>query len=157
MTDTINSLYSIKPLPDIYIDSVNATKKRYYLDFDISIKNKGLVDGGGVVLTISIESDEVKEVEDLVNIKIKAGLKIVRDEMTLEEAMNSGAQGEFGAKYPDIVSVYAIMDSSEESGWFSKEICTGPHVENTKEIGEFKIIKETSVSAGILRIKGTVV
>lgn len=61
MADTINSLYSIKPLPDIYIDSVNATKKRYYLDFDVSIKNKGLVDAGDVILTVSTESGEIKK------------------------------------------------------------------------------------------------
>tara|TARA_Y100000310_G_C20690305_1_gene821774 strand:+ start:3532 stop:4470 length:939 start_codon:yes stop_codon:yes gene_type:complete len=63
MIDTINSLYSIEPLPDIFIDSVSTTKRRYYIDFNISIKNKGLVDAGEVKLIVSTESDEIKEFE----------------------------------------------------------------------------------------------
>ena len=59
-------------------------------------------------------------------------------------------------KYPELVSVYTILDSSEKKGWFSKEICTGPHVSNTKELGKFKIIKEKSIAAGIRRIKAIV-
>jgi alanyl-tRNA synthetase len=92
---------------------------------------------------------EIKEVETLVNKKIKEGLEIKRNEMELKDAMTSGAQAEFGMKYPDRVSVYSI-------GNFSKEICTGPHVKNTKEIGKFKIIKEESSAAGIRRIKAVV-
>jgi len=69
--------------------------------------------------------------------------------MSLKDALKSGAQSEFGARYPEIVSVYTI-------GNFSKEICTGPHVRNTKEIGKFKIIKEESSAAGIRRIKAVV-
>ena len=76
--------------------------------------------------------------------------------MPLEEALNSKAQSEFGAKYPELVSVYTIEDKREKNGWFSKEICTGPHVSNTKEIGKFKIIKEESVASGIRRIKAIV-
>ena len=66
--------------------------------------------------------------------------------MLLKKALASGIQSEFGARYPDIVSVYSI-------GNFSREICTGPHVKNIKEIGKFKILKEESSAAGIRRIK----
>ena len=92
---------------------------------------------------------EIKEVENLVNKKISQALPVTREEMPLKKALSSGAQSEFGMKYPDVVSVYSIGD-------FSKEICTGPHVKNTKEIGKFKIIKEESVAAGIRRIKAVV-
>ncbi|MBU1988432.1 MAG: alanine--tRNA ligase, partial [Nanoarchaeota archaeon] len=68
----------------------------------------------------------------------------------------SGAQGEFGAKYPDLVSVYTVVDHSDKKGYFSKEICTGPHVKNTREIGKFRIVKEQSVSSGVRRIKSVV-
>ena len=61
MIDTLNSLYIIEPLPDVYIDSVNAVKKRYYLDFNITMKNKGLVDAGEVMLTVSTETREIRE------------------------------------------------------------------------------------------------
>jgi alanyl-tRNA synthetase len=103
-----------------------------------------------------LTKDEIIEIENLVNEKIETGLFIKREELSLQEAIDSGAQGEFGAKYPDIVSVYTILDPSEKKGWISKEICTGPHVSNTKEIGKFKIIKEQSVASGIRRIKATV-
>jgi len=92
---------------------------------------------------------EIKEIESLVNKKIKEGLDVKRSEMELKDALKSGAQSEFGAKYPDIVSVYSI-------GSFSKEICTGPHVKNTSELGKFKIVKEESSAAGIRRIKAIV-
>ncbi|MEK6812384.1 MAG: alanine--tRNA ligase, partial [Nanoarchaeota archaeon] len=96
-----------------------------------------------------LTEDEIKSVEKLVNDKIKKGLEVKRSETDLKDAMKSGAQSEFGAKYPSIVSVYSIGD-------FSKEICTGPHVKNTKEIGRFKIIKEESTASGIRRIKAIV-
>jgi len=92
---------------------------------------------------------EITRIEDLVNEKIKEHLQVIREEITLKKAIDSGAQAEFGAKYPERVSIYTI-------GNFSKEICTGPHVKNTKEIGKFKILKEESSSAGIRRIKATV-
>lgn len=98
---------------------------------------------------------EIKEVENWINDKIKKSLKVTREEMPLREAIASGAQAEFGAKYPDIVSVYTITDSKTNK-IFSKEICTGPHVSNTKEIGKFKIKKEESSSAGVRRIKAVV-
>jgi alanyl-tRNA synthetase len=100
--------------------------------------------------------EEIKEVEDLVNEKIGEGLDVKREEMALQEAIDSNAQAEFGAKYPDIVSVYSVIDPKDERGWWSREICTGPHVVNTKEIGNFKIVKEQSISAGIRRIKAII-
>ncbi len=103
-----------------------------------------------------LTDEELKEIEKLVNEKIKQGLKIVREETPLQEAIASGAQAEFGTKYPDVVSVYTILDQNEKKGWFSREICTGPHVKNTKDIGKFKIIKEESVAAEIRRIKAVV-
>jgi len=93
--------------------------------------------------------EEIQKVEDLVNHKISENLEIKKEEMSKEKALSSDIQSEFGAKYPDVVSVYSIGD-------FSKEICTGPHVKNTKEIGKFKITKEESSSAGVRRIKATV-
>ncbi|MBU0906709.1 MAG: alanine--tRNA ligase [Nanoarchaeota archaeon] len=103
-----------------------------------------------------LTEEEKKEAEDLVNEKIQAGLEVKREELPLKEAFDSGAMGEFGAKYPDIVSVYTIIDSTEPRGYFSKEICTGPHVKNTRELGKFKILKEESASAGVRRIRSVV-
>ncbi|MEM3113328.1 MAG: alanine--tRNA ligase [Candidatus Pacearchaeota archaeon] len=103
-----------------------------------------------------LNEEEIKKIEDLVNKKINEHLKVIREEMPLEKALKSGAQSEFGMKYPEVVSVYTILDPKDKRGYFSKEICTGPHVENTKEIGNFKIIKEESVAAGIRRIKAVV-
>jgi len=100
--------------------------------------------------------EEVKAVQDLVNEKIKQSLTVTREEIPLADALKSGAHGEFGAKYPELVSVYTIVDKKEKTGYFSKEICTGPHVSNTSELGSFKILKEESVAAGIRRIKAVV-
>jgi len=91
-------------------------------------------------------SEEIKKVEDLVNEKIKENLEIKREEMTPEEAKAAGALGVFEAKYGDKVSVYSAVG-------FSKEICGGPHVKSTGELGRFKITKEEASSAGIRRIK----
>ena len=90
--------------------------------------------------------EQLKQVEDLVNEKIKENLKIKREEMTPEEAKAQGALGVFAAKYGDKVSVYS-------AGGFTKEICGGPHVKNIGELGHFKIIKEEASSAGVRRIK----
>ena len=94
--------------------------------------------------------DEIARVEELVNEKIKAALPIKKEEVPLQQAIKSGAQAEFGTKYPELVSVYTIGNEKCE---FSKEICTGPHADNTRELGTFKIIKEEAVAAGIRRIK----
>lgn len=95
--------------------------------------------------------EEIQQVEDLVNEKIQEGLDMVRKEMPKEEAMNLGAEMEFGVKYGDLVSVYLAQD--QKGNVFSKEFCGGPHVENTSELGRFKIVKEEAVSAGVRRIR----
>jgi len=98
-----------------------------------------------------LTEEEIKKIENWVNDKIKNSLKVTKEEMPLNKAISSGAQSEFGRKYPEVVSVYTISD--DKGKVFSKEICTGPHVQNTKEIGKFKIIKEESSSSGVRRIK----
>ncbi len=95
--------------------------------------------------------DEKKQVEDLVNEKIKAGLAVSYKEMPKDEAEKTGAVHAFGDKYGDIVKVYTVGDERTEI--FSREFCGGPHVENTSELGNFKIQKEEAVSAGVRRIK----
>jgi len=94
-------------------------------------------------------TEEIKQVEDIVNDVIKRDLPVTRDEMTVDEAKASGAIGLFEQKYGDKVSVYTVGD-------FSKEICGGPHVTHTGELGSFKILKEEAVSAGVRRIKANV-
>ncbi len=91
-------------------------------------------------------AEQLKQVEDLVNEQIKCDLQVTCEEMTLEEAKQSGATGLFESKYGEKVKVYTIGD-------FSKEICGGPHVSHTAELGHFKIKKEESSSAGVRRIK----
>jgi alanyl-tRNA synthetase len=103
-----------------------------------------------------VSDEELEKIERWVNDRIKEELEVRREEMPVKKAFDSGAEGEFGAKYPEIVSVYTIVDKNEKKGWISKEICTGPHVRNTREIGKFKILKEESVAAGIRRIKACV-
>ncbi|MFA7285461.1 MAG: alanine--tRNA ligase [Candidatus Paceibacterota bacterium] len=98
-----------------------------------------------------LTDEEKKKVEDFVNEKINLGLNVIRREMPLKEAEEIGAEMEFGAKYPDVVSLYFIEDESGNP--VSKEFCGGPHVQNTKEIGKFKIQKEEAVASGIRRIK----
>ena len=97
--------------------------------------------------------EEIKKVEDEVNRVISLSLPITRSEIPLQDAIKSGAQHEFGTKYPELVSVYTI---GSEKSWYSKEICTGPHVNNTKDLGHFKIQKEEACAAGIRRIKAVV-
>lgn len=92
-----------------------------------------------------LTSEEIKKVEELVNQKIKDGMKVKKEEMDFEEAIKLGALAFFKEKYPKRVTVYTIGD-------FSKEICAGPHVKNTKELGRFRIIKETTSGADIRRI-----
>ena len=90
--------------------------------------------------------DEKKEVEDLVNGWIKEDLPVVKEQMSKEAAIKSGAECTFVERYPDMVTVYKI-------GNISKELCGGPHVSHTGELGEFKIKKEEASSAGVRRIK----
>ncbi len=98
-----------------------------------------------------LTDEEKKKVEDFVNEKIQEGLNVVRREMPFVEAEKLGAEMEFGAKYPDTVSLYFVEDKNGNP--ISKEFCGGPHVNNTSELGHFKIQKEEAVAAGIRRIK----
>ena len=93
-----------------------------------------------------LEESELKKVEDLVNENIKKGLKVRKEEMSVNEAKKSGAQGVFEHKYSGKVFVYSI-------GKFSREICSGPHVSNIKKLGRFKIVKQKSVGSGVRRIR----
>ncbi len=94
--------------------------------------------------------EEKQEIEDLVNKWIKEGLPVIKEEMKKEDAIKSGAECMFIEKYPDIVTVYTIGD-------VSKELCGGPHVKNTSELGRFKIKKEESSSSGVRRIKAVLI
>ena len=94
-----------------------------------------------------------EKIENWINEKIEKKLIVKMEEMPLNKAIESGAQSEFGAKYPEIVSVYTIYNKKNPESFISKEICTGPHIKKTSELGKFKIIKEESVAAGIRRIK----
>jgi alanyl-tRNA synthetase len=94
--------------------------------------------------------EEKQKVEDMVNQAIKDKLNVRCEEMTLDEAREKGAHGIFDAKYGEKVSIYTIGD---EKLYFSKEICGGPHVKNTAELGQFKIQKEESSSSGVRRVK----
>jgi len=102
-----------------------------------------------------LTDEEKKKVEDWVNDKIKQGLDVVRREMPLVEAEKLGAEMEFGAKYPEVVSLYFIEDKNGNP--VSKEFCGGPHVKNTSELGVFKIQKEEAVAQGIRRIKAILI
>ncbi len=94
--------------------------------------------------------EEIEKVENLVNEQIKRDLPVTCEEMSYEDAKKSGAIGLFTDKYGDRVKVYTIGD-------FSKEICGGPHVTHTGDMGRFKIKKEESSSSGIRRIKAVLV
>lgn len=97
-----------------------------------------------------LTDEQKKQVEDMVNEQIKAGLVVTHEPMTYEQAVAAGARAFFKEKYPEQVTVYSIGD-------FSKEICGGPHVSNTSDIkGRFKIQSEKSVAAGVRRIKAIV-
>ena len=120
--------------PEVKQRGSNITPERLRFDFNFPRK---------------LTDSEIAEVESLVNKKISEAMPVEREEMSLKKALSIGAQAEFGMKYPEVVSVYFI-------GGFSKEICTGPHVKNTKEIGKFKITKEESSAAGIRRIKAII-
>jgi len=93
-----------------------------------------------------LTKEEIEKIENLVNKKIKENLEVKKEEMSLKEALKSGALAFFKEKYPERVTVYSIGD-------FSKEVCRGPHVKNTSQLGHFKIIKEESVGANVRRIR----
>ncbi len=110
----------------------NITEERLRFDFNFERK---------------LTPEELKAVEDYVNEAISASIDIACDEMSLDEAKESGAIGVFESRYGESVKVFDIPG-------FSKEICGGPHASNTSELGKFKIKKEESSSAGVRRIKG---
>ncbi len=109
----------------------NITHERLRFDFNFDRK---------------LTDEEIKDVEELVNGKINEALPVKRVETTLDEAIRMGSQAVFEQKYGEKVSVYSIGD-------FSMELCSGPHVKNTGELGRFKIIKEEGISAGVRRIR----
>jgi len=117
--------------PNIIQKGSNITPERLRFDFSFTRK---------------LTKEELKEIEDLVNAQIQNSCEVIREEMSPKQAKKKGAIGVFEKKYGEKVSVYSI-------GNFSKEICAGPHVKNTCELGKFKIIKESSSSSGIRRIK----
>ena len=93
-----------------------------------------------------MSSEEIQKVEDMVNEQIERNLEVTCETMSLEEARDAGAIAFFDSKYGEQVKVYSVGD-------YSKEVCGGPHVKNTSEMGHFKILKEQSSSAGVRRIK----
>ncbi len=120
--------------PSVHQLGSNITEERLRFDFPCDHK---------------LTDDEKQKVEDLVNEWIEEGLPVIKETMSKEQAIKSGAECMFIDKYPDEVTVYKIGD-------VSKELCGGPHVKSTKEIGHFKIKKEESSSAGVRRIKGVI-
>lgn len=97
--------------------------------------------------------EEFAKVEGMVNDAIRQDLPVRFEEMTVEEAKERGAIGLFEEKYGEKIKVYFIGDEKND---FSKEICGGPHVVHTGELGSFTILKEEAVAAGVRRIKATV-
>ena len=119
---------------DVHQRGSNITSERLRIDFSYEQK---------------MTEEQKREVERIVNEQIKKALPVERKTMTREEADKLGAEHEFGAKYPDMVSVYVIGSSIE--------FCGGPHVSNTSELGigglKFKVQREEAISSGVRRIK----
>ena len=99
--------------------------------------------------------EEIQKAEDIVNEKIKEDLPVTMEIMSLEQAKEAGARALFANKYGESVKVYTI-GRDPKTDWFSKEVCGGPHVQHTAQIGEFKITKEQSSSAGVRRIRAVI-
>ena len=131
-THLLNAALKVVVGADVHQKGSNITAER--LRFDFSCDHK-------------LTDEEKAETERLVNEWIEAGLEVKHEEMSKEDAIKSGAECMFIEKYPDIVTVYSI-------GGVSKELCGGPHVINTRELGKFRIKKEEASSAGVRRIKG---
>jgi len=102
-----------------------------------------------------LTDQEIKEIEDLINKKIKENLDILEEEIPFERAIESGALSFFKEKYPENVKVYTIINQKTKD-IFSKEICAGPHIKNTSELNLFKIIKQESSGANVRRIKAII-
>lgn len=130
-THLLNAALKVVVDKNVHQKGSNITDERMRFDFSCDHK---------------LTDEEKKKTEDLVNEWIKEGLDVTVKEMSKSEAINSGAECMFIEKYPDIVTVYSI-------GNVSKELCGGPHVKNTSELGHFKITKEEASSAGVRRIK----
>lgn len=132
--------------PDVHQRGSNITAERLRIDFSAPAK---------------MTDEQKKEVERIVNEKIAEALPVIRTEMTYAEAEKLGAEHEFGAKYPERVSVYSVgpkdatLADPKFAERYSVEFCGGPHVKNTNELGKFRILKEEAVSAGVRRIKAT--
>lgn len=124
---------------DIEQRGSNITAERLRFDFNFDRK---------------LDEKEVKEVEDIVNKAIKEKLDVKRDELSLAEAKKQGATGVFEDKYGEKVSVYTICNPKKT---ISKEICAGPHVINTGDLGRFRIKEQESVGAGTRRIKAVLI
>ena len=103
----------------------------------------------------AMTSEEIQKVQDIVNEKIKEDLPVTMEVMTLDQAKAEGARALFVNKYGEQVKVYTIGRDAKKD-WFSKEVCGGPHVQHTAQIGDFKIVKEQSSSAGVRRIKAVI-
>ena len=130
-THLLNAALKLVVGPDVHQKGSNITDERMRFDFSCDHK---------------LTDEEKTKVEDLVNEWIKEGIDVTVEEMPKDEAIKSGAECMFIEKYPDIVTVYSICN-------ISKELCGGPHVKNTSELGHFKIKKEEASSAGVRRIK----
>ncbi len=130
-THLLNAALKVVVGCDVHQKGSNITSERMRFDFSCNHKLTDL---------------EKEKVENLVNEWINEGLDVIKEEMKKEDAIKSGAECMFIEKYPDIVTVYSI-------GNVSKELCGGPHVNNTNELGHFKIVKEEASSAGVRRIK----
>lgn len=130
-THLLNAALKVVVGTDVHQKGSNITDERMRFDFSCDHK---------------LSDEEKQKTEDLVNLWISEGLDVRAQEMKKEDAIKSGAECLFIEKYPDIVTVYSIGD-------VSKELCGGPHVKNTSELGHFKIKKEEASSAGVRRIK----
>ena len=134
-THLLNAALKVILGKDVHQKGSNITPERMRFDFSCDHK---------------LTDEEKKKVEDLVNEWIAQSLDVKCEEMKKDDAIKSGAECMFIEKYPDIVTVYSIGNDKET---VSKELCGGPHVKNTSELGHFKIKKEEASSAGVRRIK----
>jgi len=130
-THLLNAALKVVLGPTVHQKGSNITEERMRFDFSWDRK---------------MTPEEIKATEDLVNKFISDSIDVTVETMNKEDAINSGAECMFIEKYPDVVTVYSI-------GEVSKELCGGPHVKNTSELGYFKIKKEEASSAGVRRIK----
>jgi len=130
-THLLNEALRVVLSKDIVQRGSNITHERLRFDFNFDRK---------------MTDEEKRAVEDVINEKIKQAIPVTHIETSLEEAKKIATQAVFGERYGDKVTVYSIGD-------FSAELCSGPHVENTSELGHFRIIRERSISAGVRRIR----